>query len=142
MEKEKEKNNFKKLAALGVGIGIGTGLGILFAPKSGKETRKEIGDKLHEMRYKIETLDSKELREEFNKKIEEIETDLKNLDKEKVLEIAKTKSKQIQNKIDEFISLAKEKGNEAIVKSAESLRNNAINVTKRVLAKLEQKETK
>jgi gas vesicle protein len=31
-----------------VGLGIGVGLGMLFAPDSGEETRREIGDRLND----------------------------------------------------------------------------------------------
>lgn len=36
----------KTVAALGVGAAVGAGLGILFAPKSGKETREELKTKI------------------------------------------------------------------------------------------------
>lgn len=43
----------KTVAALGVGAAVGAGLGILFAPKSGKETREELKTKITELRNKV-----------------------------------------------------------------------------------------
>lgn len=73
-----ERNILRDIVILGVGIGVGTTIGFLFAPKSGKETREEINNKIHSVKTK--TSNSKK-RKEFNKKIKEIEKDLKNLDK-------------------------------------------------------------
>ena len=49
------KKDIWKGVAVGAGVGIlaGAVAGILFAPKSGKETRKDIKNYLHEMKDKI-----------------------------------------------------------------------------------------
>ncbi|MFZ3106698.1 MAG: YtxH domain-containing protein [Candidatus Hydromicrobium sp.] len=54
MNVEKEKNNGKSsflgiMTSLLVGLSAGFVIGILFAPKSGKETRKEIKEKSEEL---------------------------------------------------------------------------------------------
>ena len=40
--KESETMKKKTIATLGLGAAVGVGLGVLFAPKSGKETRAEL----------------------------------------------------------------------------------------------------
>ena len=45
-----KKKGFGKLLT---GIAIGTGLGLLFAPKSGKETRKDLKEKLERVDLKM-----------------------------------------------------------------------------------------
>ena len=51
---------------------VGAGLGVLFAPKSGKETRQELKEKMDELVKKVKELDKEEVKEAFLKKIEEI----------------------------------------------------------------------
>ena len=43
-------NTISKCNYLAVGLGIGTVVGILFAPKSGEETREYVADKIEEGR--------------------------------------------------------------------------------------------
>ena len=71
------------------GAAIGVGLGILFAPKSGAETRKELKEKIDELVVKVKELDIKEVRDSITKKIENLKEELADLDKEKALAIAK-----------------------------------------------------
>ena len=103
------KNNGIKAFALGALTGIG--LGILFAPKSGKETREELK--------------------------EEIKEELRDLDKEKVLKIAKQKANSLKDKCNDLVKYAKDKGTPVLEKAADQVRLKAIEVTKDVLKKLE-----
>lgn len=132
----KKGNGMLKFLA---GVGIGAGLGILFAPKSGEETRKELKKKLDEFVAGVKEIDVNEVKDEFLNKVEEIKTGLEDLDKEKVMKIAKDKAEDLKKKAQELVDLAKEKGTPILEKAANEVRDRAINVTKDVLKKLEAK---
>ena len=132
----------KGLGKLFAGMAIGAGLGVLFAPKSGKETRKELKEKMDDLINKARNLDKKEVKENIEKKIDEIKAELKDLDKEKVLKIAKTKAKEIKEKAEDLVNYAKEKGTPVLESAADSVREKAVEVTKQVLAKLEKEDKK
>ncbi len=127
----------KGLGKLFAGVAIGSALGVLFAPKTGKDTRADLKKKLDEMLEKVKDIDAKEVKENIQNKIEEIKEELADLDKEKALEIAKKKAKQIQEKTEELVDYAIEKGTPVLEKAATNIRNKAIVVTKEVLDKLE-----
>ena len=129
---------FKLLA----GIGIGVGAGMLLAPKSGEELRKDLAKKINELLDKAKEIDVNEVAEDFKKKISDLRKDIEDLDKEKVLEIAKTKSEELKVKANDLLALAKEKGTPVVEKAASEVREKAIQVTKEVLKKLENKESK
>ena len=117
-KKEKERSGLGKFLA---GAAIGVGLGVLFAPKSGAETRKELKQKFDEMVKKIKEIDMDEVRESFLNKIEEIKAELADLDKEKVISIAKDKAAAIKTKLDELVKEAKEKATPVIQNAVEDL---------------------
>ena len=127
----------KTLGTLLAGVAIGTGLGILFAPKKGSETRRELKEKMDELVNKAKQIDAKEVKENIENIIEEIKSELKDLDKEKVLKIAKKKAKDIQNKAEDLVNYAVEKGTPVLENAANAVREKAIDVTKEVLNKLE-----
>ena len=140
-KKEKKGNGTLAKVAIGAGIGaaVGVGVGVLIAPKSGKETRADLKKKIDELVQKVKEIDLKNVRDSFDKKIKKLENDIRELDKEKVLAAAKAKSKKIKEKAEELVELAKKKGNEELVKISEDVRKKAIDVTKSVLEKLEEK---
>ncbi len=140
--KKKETKKKKGLGKLLTGVAIGAGLGVLFAPKKGSDTRKDLKDKFDDMLDKAKTLDKKEVKENIENKIYEIKESLSDLDKEKVVAIAKKKAKDIQNKAEELVEYAIEKGTPVLEKAAQSVREKAIVVTKEVLNKLEKEGTK
>ncbi len=127
------------IGALAIGAAVGVGAGILLAPKSGKETRADLKEKMDELVEKVKHIKVKDIRDELSKKLKDLERDIKKLDKEKVLEVAKKRAKAIKIKADDLVDLAIEKGEMAFSKTAEELREKAIVVTKNVLEKLEDK---
>lgn len=130
----REGSGFGKFIA---GAAIGVGLGILFAPKSGEETRKELKEKFDELVQKVKELDMNEVRDSILNKINDIKAELAELDREKVVEIAKEKAEEIRIKLDELVSLAKEKTTPIVEKSVNDLRNKTIEVLKNTTKKLE-----
>lgn len=121
-----------------VGLGVGAGLGMLFAPKSGSETRKDLKVKYDEFIKSLKDIDVNEVKDEFLNKIEDIRNELEDLDKEKVLKIAKQKGQDLKKKTDELVELAKQKGTPIVEEAADGVRQKAIEITKSILNKLEE----
>ncbi len=130
-----KKKGFAKFAA---GLALGAGLGVLFAPKKGSETRKDLKNKIDELISKAKEIDIEEVKENIELKIEEIKAELEDLDKEKVLKIAQKKAKQIQTKAEQLVNYTIEKGTPVLEKAATAVKTKAIEVTKEVLNKLEK----
>ena len=130
----------KGLGKLFAGVAIGAGLGVLFAPKKGSETRKDLMNKFDELKLKARDIDIDEVRDNIDEKIENIKVELADLDKEKVLKIAKKKASQIRDMAEELVDYAVEKGTPVLEKAATAARNKAIDVTKEILEKLENEK--
>lgn len=139
MNKDKKKRGFGKFL---LGAGIGAGLGILLAPKAGSETRKELKVKIDELLAKAKEIDVDEVKENIEAKVFEIKAELEDLDKEKALKLAKQKSKELLDKANELVNYAVEKGTPVLEKTADAVREKTIEVTKQVLAKLEETDKK
>lgn len=137
MSKEKKKSGLGKFLA---GAAIGAGLGVLFAPKKGSETRRELKQKFDELLAKAKEIDIDEVKENIENKVEEIKAELEDLDKEKVLKIAKKKAKEIETKANELLNYAIEKGTPVLEKTASTVKEKTIEVTKQILAKLEKED--
>ena len=130
----------KGIFGLLAGIGLGAGLGVLFAPKKGEETRKELKEKIDDLLEKAKDIDKEEVKVTIESKIATIENELEDLDKEKVMKIAKKKAKQIQEMAENLVDYAVEKGTPVLEKSANAVKQKAIDVTKSVLKKIEESE--
>ena len=129
----------KGFGKLLLGLGVGAGIGMLFAPKKGDETRKELKKEVDNFINSLKEVDVNEVKDEFLNRIEDIRNELEDLDKEKAIKLAKEKGNDIKKKTDELVKLAKEKGTPIVESSADSLRKKAIETTKKVLKKLEDK---
>lgn len=121
-----------------LGAMVGAGLGLLFAKKTGEETRKDLKIKLDELLQKAKEVDIDEVKANIEKKVNDIQKELKDLDKEKALDIAKKKSKELLAKADELLDYAVEKGTPVLEKAAAEVKEKAIVVTKEVLKRLEK----
>lgn len=134
-----KKSGFGKFLA---GAFIGAGLGILFAPKKGIETRRELKEKLDELIEKAKNINIGEIKDNVETKIEEIKAELADLDKEKILKIAKKKAREIKKKADELVKVAVAKGTPILEKTANEVREKTIEVLEDIIFKLEKKNTK
>ena len=132
-----KNKGIKKFVA---GLAIGAGLGVLFAPKKGSETRKELKNKIDELVEKAREIDVKEVKDEIFEKISSIKAELEDLDKEKALNVAKKMASSIQKKATDLAGYAKEKATPVISNAADAVRAYAIDVTKEILSKLEQED--
>ena len=130
----------KKNSGIGkflAGAAVGAGLGILFAPKSGKETRADIKKKIDEIIEQAKQLKAEDVKEMIVKKVNELQAELKDLDKEKVLKIAKQKAKKIQKKAEDLYKLAVEKGTPVLEKTTKELKEATAEALKKIVVKLE-----
>ena len=69
------KNSGKGCSLL-TGLAIGAGLGILFAPKKGSETRKELTIKINELWDKVKELEYDDVKKSLEKKIKELKNNI------------------------------------------------------------------
>ena len=118
------------------GAAIGLGLGVLFAPKSGEDTRKELKAKLDELIAQAKNIDIEEVKKDITRRVEDIKMELVDLDKEKALEIAKEKGEELKAKAQDLVELAKEKGTPALKKAANDVLDKVIKVSKDTQKKL------
>ena len=129
----------KFVAGAITGVAIGAAAGVLLAPKSGEETRKELAVKINDVLDKAKKLKKEDAITYIETSIEKIKKDIASLDKEKVKKNAQKKAKEIQKELEELVSFAKEKGTEELEKATEALRTKALEVSKGVVKKLEEK---
>lgn len=128
-----------KIAATLGAAAAGVGVGMLFAPKKGCELRKDMSCKFNEIKNGAKKIDKDDVYDYIQERIESIKTELDELNEEKILEPAKEKAKIIQEKIEDLVQFAKKKGNDNLKKATTTLRENAIEISKDIIKKLEKK---
>lgn len=121
-----------------LGALFGALAGVLFAPKSGKETRGALKIKAEDLISKAKEIDIIEVRDTITSKTTEIIEEMKDLNKEKALKIAKKKASELKKHAEDLVSYAKEKATPKIEKAASELKEKTIEMTKKVLEKLEE----
>lgn len=98
-----------------LGAVLGAGIALLFAPKSGKELRKDLKVKTDEVLEDIKDLEMDDVKSAIANKIKEIEDDIKNFDKEKAVDAAKKKAKAIEKKTGQLVDSAKKSARPKLV---------------------------
>lgn len=127
----------RSVGSLFLGAVIGASLGILFAPKKGKETRRELKEKMLDLVDDAKELTISDISATIEDKISEIRKDLNDLDKEKVLKIAQEKSEKIKVKCQDLVDLAIDKGTPVLKNAAIEVRDKTVDVMKEIVNKLE-----
>ena len=135
----KNKSGFGKFL---LGAGIGVGLGILFAPKSGKETRQDLKEKMDDLVEKAKNIKAEDVKATIEAKVQEIKEDLKNLDKETVVSAIKSGAAKIKRKADELVEYAVEKGTPVIETAAREVKASTVKTLESITAKLKEEEPK
>ena len=128
----------KKRCGLLTGLLIGGGLGVLFAPKKGSETRKDLMNKINELTEKIKEIEFSDVKETISSKIEDLKAELMTLDSEKVGAIARKQALNIKTKAEELYKLSVEKGSPVLEKAAGEIRDKTIELLNNAADKLEE----
>lgn len=121
------------------GAALGALAGVLLAPKSGKESRDAVKKYANDLLDKVKDIDANEVKENITNKVNELVDELKDLDKEKVKKIAIKKANDIKDNAEELVKYVKDKATPYAQEAADALRQKAIDATKKVLEKLEDK---
>ena len=123
-----------------LGTALGISLGMLFAPKSGKETRSDLSKLINDLYDKAKEIDVEEVKNAIIVKTQELENTIKDLDKETAKQLIIDKSKEVKIKTQELVDLAKEKGTPVLKETAKDLLENVVKVSKETIKKLDSSE--
>lgn len=121
-----------------LGAGIGLGLGLLFAPKSGKETRQDLAKMFNDLYEKAKEIDVEEIKNAIIVKTKELETMIKDLDKETAKQLIIDKSNEVKIKAQELVDLAVEKGTPIVQETATKVKAKTAELLKSTAEKLEE----
>lgn len=127
----------KGLGKLLAGVGIGVGLGMLFAPKSGAETRKDIKDQADKLGKKIKDIDLNEVKDDLVREYEKLKKELSNMDAEKAKKLATKKVQELTDKANELVEMAKAKSSPMIEKTAKDVKRKLADLLGDLQEKLE-----
>lgn len=124
------------------GAAIGGALGVLFAPKKGSESRKELKEKAVDAANKVKNADYNKIIKDVEKKFETLKEEVKDLDKEKALKIVKEKAAVIKKKADDIVAYAIEKGTPVVEQKAQEAKEGLIKLLNATVEKLESTDNK
>ena len=125
-----------------LGTALGISLGMLFAPKSGKETRSDLSKLINDLYDKAKEIDVEEVKNAIIVKTQELENTIKDLDKETAKQLIVDKSKEVKIKAQELVDLAKEKSAPVVEDAAKKVKNKTAELLKNTAEKLEDNEEK
>ena len=131
----KKNNGLKKF---GLGVVAGAFLGVLFAPKKGLETRKELREKLNMLVDKAKNTSKEDIKNAIENKVKDIQESIDDLSTEKVYKVAKSKAKKLEDKVYELSKYIAEKGEPALEKTIASIKRKTNLVIDDALKKLEK----
>lgn len=118
-----EKKGIKKMATVAVAsAAVGAGLGIMFAPKKGSDTRKDIMKALNKVADKVKNFSKEDVKKDFEKKIKSIEKRLESLNNEKEVKKVHKKANELKDSVEDLWNSAYEKGDEVIQKAVDELK--------------------
>ena len=120
-----EKKGIKKMVTVAAAsAAVGAGLGIMFAPKKGSDTRKDIMKALNKVTDKVKNFSKEDVKKDFEKKIKSIEKRLESLSNEKEVKKVHKKANELKDSVEDLWNSAYEKGDEVIQKAVDELKAN------------------
>jgi gas vesicle protein len=115
---------------------------LLFAPKSGKETREDLKKAIQDLVEKAKEIDIEEVKDAIIVKTKELENTIKDLDKETAKQLIIDKSNEAKIKAQELFEYAKEKGTPVVEETAKKVKTKTAEVLKSAARKLEETDKK